>query len=307
MVFGGGDCGLEGRTSHDTRRPAVLLGPGDHDGADLAGRFRLALRQTEGLIGSIIGLLGLDLAIPDHSTLSRRAETLQVLPRPRSGIGPVHLLVDSTGLKLCGPGEWLVEKHGTRTRRSWRKLHIGVDAGTGQIMTTELTTNDVDDGSRVGPLLDQVAGPIVSFTGDGAYGPGRCLRRSCRTSSGGRGYRAATATAVPSETADTTPTQRDRHRTDRGARPHGLAEEQRLQSARLGRSGDRSDPRVIGDLSVPHASSSNHGSGRCCQCLEPDAGARVPEVRPYCLKPNWFGISASIPLIPATSRRNATP
>ena len=54
----------------------------------------------------------------------------------------MHLLVDSTGLKLCGPGEWLVEKHGARTRRSWRKLHIGVDAGTGQIMATELTNND---------------------------------------------------------------------------------------------------------------------------------------------------------------------
>ena len=79
--------------------------------------FRLALRQTEGLIGSIIALLGLDLAVPDHSTLSRRAETLQV-PRShshRSG-KPMHLLVDSTGLKLCGAGEWLHEKHGTKTR-----------------------------------------------------------------------------------------------------------------------------------------------------------------------------------------------
>jgi hypothetical protein len=88
--------------------------------------FRLALRQTEGLIGSILHLLGLDLAIPDHSTLSRRAETLEV-PRTASGLRgePVHLLVDSTGLKLCGPGEWLVEKHGTRTRRAWiaMKLH----------------------------------------------------------------------------------------------------------------------------------------------------------------------------------------
>ena len=131
--------------------------------------FRLALRQTEGLIGSILQLLGLDLAVPDHSTLSRRAETLEVpRPCPSSG-GPVHLLVDSTGLRLCGPGEWLVEKHGTRSRRSWRKLHIGVDAETGQILASELTTSDVDDGSQVEPLLDQITAPLASFIGDGAY------------------------------------------------------------------------------------------------------------------------------------------
>jgi Transposase DDE domain len=86
--------------------------------------FRLALRRTEGLIGSILRLLGLDLAVPDHTTLSRRAETLRV-PRPRRGREPVHLLVDSTGLRLCGPGEWLVEKHGTRRRRAWKKLVWG--------------------------------------------------------------------------------------------------------------------------------------------------------------------------------------
>ncbi len=85
---------------------------------------RPTLRQTEGLIGSIIGLLGLALVVPDHSTLSRRAKTLEV-PRPRRDRDPMHLLVDSTGLRLCGAGEWLLEKHGTRTRRSWRKLHIG--------------------------------------------------------------------------------------------------------------------------------------------------------------------------------------
>ena len=77
--------------------------------------FRLPFRQTEGLIGSVIGLLGLDLAVPDHTTLCRRAETLEVpRPRPRSDGEPVHLLVDSTGLKLCGAGEWLLEKHGTK-------------------------------------------------------------------------------------------------------------------------------------------------------------------------------------------------
>src|SRR3954453_6133484 len=91
--------------------------------------FRLALRQTEGLIGSILQLLGLDLAVPDHSTLSRRAETLEV-PRPKAGRAPVHLLVDSTGLRLCGPGEWLEEKHGTKRRRAWRVLHLATDADT---------------------------------------------------------------------------------------------------------------------------------------------------------------------------------
>ena len=117
--------------------------------------FRLALRQTEGLIGSIDGLLGLTLAVPDHSTLCRRAETLEVpRPRQRRDGEPLHLLVDSTGLKLRGAGEWLVEKHGARTRRSWRKLHIGLDADTGQIVAAMLTTKDVDDGAEVGPLLD---------------------------------------------------------------------------------------------------------------------------------------------------------
>ena len=134
--------------------------------------FRLAFRQTEGLIGSIISLLGLTLRVPDHTTLSRRAATLEV-PRPQRQPGAhaeaLHLLVDSTGLKLCGAGEWLVEKHGTKTRRAWRKLHIGVDADTGQIMASALTTKDVDDGAQVGPLLKQITDPLASFTGDGAY------------------------------------------------------------------------------------------------------------------------------------------
>jgi hypothetical protein len=119
--------------------------------------FRLALRQTEGLIGSILQLLDLDLPVPDHSTLSRRAETLEV-PRPKAGSAPVHLLVDSTGLKLCGPGEWLIEKHGTKRRRAWRVLHLATDADTGRIVASVLTDKDADDGSQVGPLLDRIEG-----------------------------------------------------------------------------------------------------------------------------------------------------
>src|SRR3954462_1811138 len=174
--------------------------------------FPLALRQTEGLIGSILHLLGLDLAVPDHSTLSRRAETLAV-PRPASGPsgGPVHLLVDSTGLKLCGPGEWLVEKHGTSKRRSWRKLHIGMDADTGRIVAAVLTDKDADDGSQVGPLLDQVDGPIASLTGDGAYDQESVYSGVAERHPEAFVIVPPRSTAVPSDTAETAPTQRDRH------------------------------------------------------------------------------------------------
>jgi hypothetical protein len=172
--------------------------------------FRLALRQTEGLIGSILRLLGLDLAVPDHSTLSRRAETLE-MPRPISRTGPVHLLVDSTGLQLCGTGEWLVEKHGTRRRRSWRKLHIGVDASTGQILASELTPHDVDDGSQVEPLLDQITDPLASLTGDGAYDQAGIYGTVAERYPDADVIVPPRSTAVLSEDGETAPTQRDQH------------------------------------------------------------------------------------------------
>ena len=156
--------------------------------------FRLALRQTEGLIGSILRLLGLDLAVPDHSTLSRRAEALEV-PRPcSSSAGAVHLLVDSTGLQLCGAGEWLVEKHSTQRRRSWRKLHIGVD-----------------DGSQVEPLLDLITGLLACFIGDGAYDQAGIYRTVAERHPDADVIVPPRSTAVPREMAESTPTQRDRH------------------------------------------------------------------------------------------------
>src|SRR5215217_2208454 len=172
--------------------------------------FRLALRQTEGLIGSILQLLGLDLAVPDHSTLSRRAATLEVPKSSPSSRGPVHLLVDSTGLRLCGPGEWLIEKHGTQRRRSWRKLHVGVDAETGQILAAELTTHDVDDGSQVGPLLDQIPGPLASFTGDGAYDQTGIYGTVGKRDPDADVIVPPRSTAVLNDMAEGTPTQRDR-------------------------------------------------------------------------------------------------
>jgi hypothetical protein len=173
--------------------------------------FRLPLRQTAGLIGSVLQLLGLDLPVPDFSTLSRRAQTLELPAPPRATGGAIHLLVDSSGLKLSGPGEWRVEKHGTSRRRSWRKLHIGYDAVTGRIVAAILTDRDVDDAWQVGPLLDQITDPVELFLGDGGSD-----RTGVYTTLDQRHPAAVIvvpprADAVLSATADIEPTQRDRH------------------------------------------------------------------------------------------------
>jgi hypothetical protein len=173
--------------------------------------FRLALRQTEGLIGSVIALLGLDLTVPDHSTISRRSKTLEMPPLRRSGPGPLHLLVDSTGLKLGGAGEWLVEKHGTSRRRSWRKLHIGIDAESGEILAIELTRKEIDDAARSGALLAQITDPIASFTADGAYDQDKGYEGVAERHPDAAVIVPPRATAVPGPSAATAPTQRDRH------------------------------------------------------------------------------------------------
>ena len=124
---------------------------------------------------------------------------------------PLHLLVDSTGLKLCGPGEWLIEKHGTPRRRSWRKLHIGIDAETGQILASELTTSNIDDGSQVEPLLDQITAPLASLIGDGAYDQAGLYRTVAERYPDADVIVPPRSTAVPSDMAESTPTQRDLH------------------------------------------------------------------------------------------------
>jgi hypothetical protein len=173
--------------------------------------FGLGLRQTEGLIGSIIGLLGLELAVPDHSTLSRRAKTPEVPPLRRLGTGPLHLLVDSTGLKLGGAGEWLVEKHGTSRRRSWRKLHIGVDSASGEIVAVAVTRKDIDDAAMADALLDQIADPIASFTADGAYDQDQVGEAVAARHPDLPVIVPPRAGAVARASAETAPTQRDRH------------------------------------------------------------------------------------------------
>ncbi len=131
--------------------------------------FGLPLRQTEGFVGSLLRMLGLDqLPVPDHSTLSRRAQSLDVAPKATQHRGPIHLIVDSTGLQIVGEGPWAAAKHGTRSTREWRKLHVGVNEH-GFIVAQCLTENRVDDASVVPELLRQVKGRIGRFIADGAY------------------------------------------------------------------------------------------------------------------------------------------
>jgi len=118
-------------------------------------------RQTEGLLRSLMTLLGLSVGVPDHTTFSRRSPGLALAATlaQAQASGPVHVVIDATGLKVYGAGEWLVAKHGERGTRTWRKLHLAVDPSTGEILASELTTNEEGDISQVGPLLDQIPGP----------------------------------------------------------------------------------------------------------------------------------------------------
>jgi Transposase DDE domain len=135
--------------------------------------FGLRLRQSEGFLSSVLALMALDLPAPDHTTLSRRARTWSPLTgrniRQPLPDGPLHVLVDSTGLKIYGAGQWLEEKHGAKSHRGWRKLHLALDADSGEIIAHSLTDQDTSDGSQVEPLLGQIEDEIGQFTGDGAY------------------------------------------------------------------------------------------------------------------------------------------
>jgi hypothetical protein len=113
--------------------------------------------------------MGLMISAPDHTTVSRRAVTLPVIQAAAVPHGPLHVLIDSTGLQVYGAGQWLEAKHGAKSRRTWRKLHLAVDATSGMILAQTLTDQDADDPSQVGPLLDQTDEPIGQVTADGAY------------------------------------------------------------------------------------------------------------------------------------------
>ncbi|MGR3606849.1 IS5 family transposase [Sulfitobacter sp.] len=138
--------------------------------------FGLPLRQTTGFVQSLLRLVGLDWAVPDFSTLCRRQRTLNVSLPYRGSRGPLHLLIDSTGIKAEGEGEWNARKHGGPKRRVWRKIHIGIDEETLEVRAVEVTGSNIGDAPMLPELLTQIPSDqdIGSVTADGAYDTRKC-------------------------------------------------------------------------------------------------------------------------------------
>ena len=131
--------------------------------------FGLTYRQTEGFGRSLVRLMGVDLKIPDYTSLQKRAAKLEVALNVMPTEGGRDIVIDSTGLKVYGDGEWKARKHGVSKRRTWRKFHIAIDPKTGEIVAEQLTGNDIHDADPVEAMIGQIEEPIERFFGDGAY------------------------------------------------------------------------------------------------------------------------------------------
>jgi len=138
--------------------------------------FKLPLRQTTGMVSSLLKLADLDWAVPDYTTLCRRQKTLAVQIPYRRADGSLNLIVDSTGIKFLGDGEWQARKHGIQGRRQWRKVHLAMDTATSDIRAVERAPSSDGDS----PVLPELRGPIPggeelgTVTADGAYDTRRC-------------------------------------------------------------------------------------------------------------------------------------
>ncbi len=141
----------------------------------LKERFQLTLRAAEGFAMSIFSMMALLLPVPSYSTLSRRAAKLSVEIRKKAKAGKdIHVVIDSTGLKVFGEGEWKVRQHGYSKRRTWRKLHLCVDEATGEILSSVLTDNSFKDSEVFEDLLEGADSDILQTSADGAYDAKNC-------------------------------------------------------------------------------------------------------------------------------------
>lgn len=173
--------------------------------------FRLPFRQMEDFLSPVLKLMGLLLPCPDHTTLSRRNATVtfrrQVGRMPER---PVSVIIDSTGLKVCGQGEWRAQKHGDKKYRSWKKLRLGVD-DQGRIMTSSVTDGHEQDPSQAPEMLSQIDQDINRFVADGIYDQQPVYAAVEAHSPGAQAIIPPRKDAALSRTATTSPTQRDQH------------------------------------------------------------------------------------------------
>ena len=161
--------------------------------------FRLPLRQAEGFVRSVLASMDADLEAPDHTTLSRRSRHLDVGLHRVPAKGPIHLIVDSTGLSIVGEGEWAAAKHGGRGQRGWKKLHLGVD-GSGVIVAHMLTEATVDDATTGIGLVEALDADIARVTADAAYDTIAFYETAAARGRDGRGPSAQDSTGVSTET-----------------------------------------------------------------------------------------------------------
>lgn len=131
--------------------------------------LRLPYRQTEGMGRSLMQLMNVEISIPDFTSLAKRAAKLNIALKIGSSKGPIDIVVDSTGLKVFGEGEWKMRKYGKSKRRTWRKLHLAINAATQEIVAEVLTENSGTDADQVPDLLGQIMERVETFRGDGAY------------------------------------------------------------------------------------------------------------------------------------------
>lgn len=155
-------CGANGR-------PAVYSDAAMTAVACIRSVFRLPLRMTQGFLESLFARIGSPLPVPNYTTIARRIGLLRVDFSPLPTDRPIDIVIDSTGIKVYGEGEWKVRKHGVGKRRTWRKLHLALDAETQKIVAADVTENDVHDCSVFEELLSQIPGTIGSIAADGAY------------------------------------------------------------------------------------------------------------------------------------------
>lgn len=167
---------------HDIKLTGVRGRPCDYSNTailcalSLRNLFHLPLRATEGLVASLIELLELPITAPDYSTLSRRQGTLDIPTYQNKNSEPVHLVIDSTGIKIYGEGEWKMRQHGKEKRRTWRKLHIAVNEATHDIVMAIITEATVHDSEVLNPLLKSINLKVSQATGDGAYDTHDCYK-----------------------------------------------------------------------------------------------------------------------------------